>query len=96
MFVRLELLDHIGLLSGRSNAGLTEPGQNAAHTLAQLSALVCMTEPIFDDLFVGAMMVLLRDEIPRSFYAAETRLRRDDTRDNRRHLCDFHFGALTP
>jgi hypothetical protein len=78
MFIRLGLLDYTGLLSGRSNAGLTEPGQNAAHTLTQLSALVCMTEPSFDDLVVGAMMVMLRDEIPRSFYAADTQLRRDD------------------
>lgn len=78
MFVRLGLLDYTGLLSGRSNAGLTEPGQNAAHTLTQLSALVCMTEHSLDDLVVGAMMVMLRDEIPRSFYAADTRLRRDD------------------
>ena len=78
MFVRLGLLDYTGLLSGRSNAGLTEPGQNAAHTLTQLSALVCLSQPNFDDLVVGAMMVMLRDEIPRSFYAADKQLRRDD------------------
>jgi hypothetical protein len=80
MFVRLGLLleDYTGLLSGRSNAGLTEPGQNTAHTLARLSVLVCMSEPNFDDLVVGQMMLTLRDEIPRSFHEAEKRLRRDD------------------
>lgn len=41
MFVRLGLLeDYTGLLAGRSNAGLTDPGQNAAHTLTQLCILV--------------------------------------------------------
>jgi hypothetical protein len=79
MFIRLGLLeDYTGLLSGRSNAGLTEPGQNTAQTLTQLSVLVCMSEPNFDDLVVGQMMVTLRDEIPRSFYEADKGLRRDD------------------
>jgi hypothetical protein len=79
MFIRLGLLeDYSGLLSGRSNAGLAEPGQNAAHTLTQLSARVCLTEPSFDDLVVGRMLVTLRDEIPRAFYAADMQLRRDD------------------
>jgi hypothetical protein len=78
MFVRLGLLeDYTGLLSGRSNAGLTEPGQNAAHTLTQLSALVCLTEPCFDDLVIAAMMVMLRDEIPGAFFAADTQLHKD-------------------
>jgi hypothetical protein len=79
MFIRLGLLeDYTGLLSGRSNAGLTEPGQNTAHTFAQLSVLVCMSEPNFDDLVVGQMMLTLRDEIPRFFHEADKRLRRDD------------------
>jgi hypothetical protein len=79
IFVRLGLLeDYSALLAGRSNAGLTEPGQNAALTLAQLAVLVCMKEPNFDDLVVGQMMVTLQDEIPQSFYHADKRLRRDD------------------
>jgi hypothetical protein len=79
MFVRLGLLDdYTGLLAGRSNAGLTDPGQNAAHTLTQLSVLVCLSEPTVDDLVVAEMMRMLRDEIPRSFWRADSRLRRDD------------------
>ena len=78
MFVRLGLLnDYSGLLSGRSNAGLMEPGQNAAHTLTQIAALVCLPGK-FDDLVIAEMIRILRDEIPRSFYDVDKRLRRDD------------------
>jgi hypothetical protein len=78
MFVRLGLLDdYSGLLSGRSNAGLIEPGQNAAISLTQIAALVCLPAK-FDDLVIGQMLHLLKHEIPRSFYLADQRLRRDD------------------
>jgi len=79
MYVRLGLLgDYDGLLAGRSNAGLTEPGQNAAHTLTQLSVLVCSSEPIFDDYVIADILMTLRDEIPRSFARTDVQLRRDD------------------
>jgi Family of unknown function (DUF5677) len=78
MFVRLGLPDYDGLLSGRSNVGLMEPGQNAAHTLTQLSALVCLSGPNMDDLVAGGMMTMLRNEVPKSFYKADRKLRRDD------------------
>jgi hypothetical protein len=64
------LLDYDGLLAGRSNSGLKGPGQNAAHTLTQISAIVCLSEANMDDLVVAEMMRMLRDEIPRSFYQA--------------------------
>ncbi len=64
---RQRLPDYDGLLSGRSNLGLMEPGQNAAHTLTQLSAIVCLSEPKMDDLVAGDMMRMLRDEVPKSF-----------------------------
>jgi hypothetical protein len=79
MFVRLGLMDkHDGLLAGRSNGGLMEPGQGAAHTLTQLSVIVCLSEANMDDLVVGSVMRMLRDEIPGSFYRADTLLRRDE------------------
>jgi hypothetical protein len=79
MFVRLGLIEgYTGLLSGRSNAGLTEPGQNAAFTLTQLAALVCMAEPGFDDLVVGEIVVTLKNEIPQAFGRADRQLRKDD------------------
>lgn len=48
-----------GLLAGRSNAGLTDPGQKAAHTLTQIAVLVCST-PKLDDLVAGNIMQMLR------------------------------------
>ena len=88
MYVRLGLLGRYeGLLSGRSNAGLTEPGQNAAHTLTQLVVLVCSSEPIFDDYVVTDMLMKLRDEIPRSFARVDAQLLRED-KDIRRNSPD--------
>lgn len=81
IFVRLGLLDdYTGLLAGRSNAGLIEPGQNTAHTLTQLSVLVCLSEASLDDLVFAHVMKMIRDEIPRSFANADRRLRRDDNK----------------
>jgi len=83
MFMRLGLMDkYDGLLAGRSNGGLMEPGQNAAHTLTQISAIVCLSEANMDDLVVAEMMRILRNEIPRSFYQADKRLRKDDRQYN--------------
>jgi hypothetical protein len=79
MYVRLGLVgNYDGLLAGRSNGGLMEPGQNTAHTLTQISMVVCMSEPNLDDLVVAEMMRMLRDEIPRSLNAADKRLRKDE------------------
>jgi hypothetical protein len=79
MFIRLGLPeDYTGLLAGRSNAGLTEPGQNAAFTLTQLADVVCISEPGFDDLVVGEMIVKLKNEIPQAFGRADRQLRKDD------------------
>jgi hypothetical protein len=90
MFIRLGLLEnYTGLLSGRSNAGLTEPGQNAALTLTQLAALVCMSEPGFDDLVVGEMIVTLKYEIPQAFGRPDRQLRKDD-----KNVSSFAAGAV--
>jgi Family of unknown function (DUF5677) len=78
MYVRLGLLDYEGLLAGRSNVGLNEPGQSAAHTLTQLCALVCFSQPVFDDLVIGAMTETLMTEIPRSFSLVANQIRRAD------------------
>lgn len=78
MFFRLGLLgDDMGLLTGRSIAGLMEPGQNTAYTFTRLCALVCLRSSNFDDLVVGGMMSTLQHEIPKSFYRAEKQLRKD-------------------
>jgi hypothetical protein len=38
---------------------------------------VCLSEPKLDDLVAAEMMKALRDEIPKSFRRADTRLRKD-------------------
>jgi hypothetical protein len=79
LFVRLGLLDDFeGLLAGRSNAGLMEPGRNAARTLTQLSVLVCLADATLDNIVAAELMRQLRDQIPKAFYRADLRLRRDD------------------
>jgi hypothetical protein len=78
MYGRLGLMmDYDSLLAGRSNAGLTDPGQNAAHTLTQIALVVCLS-PKLDDLVAGKIMQMLREEIPDSFWQADRRLRRKE------------------
>jgi hypothetical protein len=78
MYVRLGLLtDYDALLPGPSNAGFTDPGQYAAHTLTQIAALVCSSSQM-DDLVAGKLMQMLREEIPQSFDLADKRLRKRD------------------
>jgi hypothetical protein len=78
MYARLGLLkDYDSLLAGRSNAGLVDPGQNAAHTLTQIAVLVCLS-PNLDDVVAAKIMEMLRDEIPQSLGVADSRLRRKD------------------
>lgn len=79
MYVRLGLVGgYDGLLSGRSNAGFTEPGQNTAHTLTQLAVLVCGSQPTFDDNVVSMMLCALRDEIPRSFARVDAKIEAEE------------------
>lgn len=76
MYARLGLLtDYDSLLAGRSNAGLTDPGQNASHTLTEIAVLVCLS-PKLDDIVAANIMVGLREEIPGDFWRADKRLRR--------------------
>lgn len=76
MYVRLGLLtDYDSLLAGRSNAGLTEPAQNAALTLTKLAVLVCLS-PKLDDVVAGNIMQGLQAEISTAFWRADKRLQR--------------------
>jgi hypothetical protein len=80
MYVRLGLLGgYEGLLSGRSNAGLTDPGQNTAHTLTQLAVLACGAQPIFDDNVISLMLCELRDEIPSSFAVVDAQIEAEES-----------------
>ena len=80
MYVRLGLVGgYEGLLSGRSNAGLTDPGQNTAHTLTQLAVIVCGPQPIFDDNVISLMLCELRDQIPSSFSAVDAQIKAEES-----------------
>ncbi len=80
MYVRLGLIGaYDGLLSGRSNAGLTDPGQNTAHTLTQLAVLICGAHPTFDDNIISLILCDLRDEIPSSFSVVDAQIDAEET-----------------
>jgi Family of unknown function (DUF5677) len=66
------------LLGGASNAGLTEPAQHAAVSLAEITLLVISDSPLFVDLVVGNIVAKLEAEIPREFAKADRKLHRDD------------------
>jgi hypothetical protein len=69
------------LLAGASNAGLVEPAQHAAVSLAELTLLLIAKDKspvIFDDLVVGKIVAQLEAEIPLEFARADRELRRDD------------------
>ncbi|MCE9648609.1 MAG: DUF5677 domain-containing protein [Parvibaculum sp.] len=67
-------------LAGVSNAGLVEPAQNAALSLAKTTMLICndLTAPISENyVFVKIVDSLMR-EIPQDFDRADRKLKRDD------------------
>lgn len=82
LFFRLGLIENESvLLAGASNAGLSEPGQNAAVTLALITMLLIVDEPDFDGLVSLHMLEDLQYEIPRAFGRAENKLKADHVRD---------------
>ena len=66
------------LLAGPSNAGLTEPGQCAALSLAQVSMTLAMLQPTFDNTVALQMIAQLVHEIPEAFANEHDRLAADD------------------
>ncbi|MDA4846251.1 DUF5677 domain-containing protein [Hoeflea poritis] len=76
---QLGLLDNCpALLAGRSNAGLEEPGQNAAISLVQITVLLLGPTWKFDDIVMANVLIKLRDKTVDAFIKAGRRLKRDD------------------
>lgn len=73
---RLGLLDEQhGILAGASNAGLEEPGQNAAITCVQITTLLMSDRQSNVDTMVQMLvMATLRDEIVDAFVSAHRRV----------------------
>jgi hypothetical protein len=68
MHVRLGLAGGFGdLLSGRSNAGLTDPGKTRRIRYRSLPCWLRGFQPTFDDNVISLMLCQLRDESRRSF-----------------------------
>jgi len=66
------------IIAGPTNAGLTEPGQNTAFTLALITYLLYREPYTMPNLISLRMLADLRDEIPPLFARAESKLRRDE------------------
>jgi hypothetical protein len=69
------------LLAGPSNAGLTEPAQNAAVSLAEITWLLIGDSSVFEDMLAAKIIALLEAEIPTEFFKADKKLQRDDRRN---------------
>jgi hypothetical protein len=80
MFFRLSMLsEQSHVLAGASNAGLDEPGQNTAYTLAMIDGVLCHER--MNNLNVQIQIrtiLLLRDQIVRAFVSADRKLRQDE------------------
>jgi len=80
VFFKLGLLDESEiLLSGPSNAGLTDPGHSAAISLIQGSTTLHEIFPALDTLVALKMMLQLEDEIGDSFGKAHSKLKADSS-----------------
>lgn len=66
------------VLSGPSNAGLEEPGQNAAISLAQITVLLFGTSWKFDDIVMIKVFVELQNKTVEAFIKASRKLKRDE------------------
>lgn len=78
VFVKLGLLGDSGvLLAGPSNAGLSEPGQNAAISLTQVCSALGTLEPTMDTIMVLHILNKLTNEVCSAFHAAGEQLERD-------------------
>lgn len=73
-FFKLGLMDEVDiLLSGPSNLGLADPGQNAAISLCQISASLVMTAPTLDGIVALKMLLALSREVSNEFLSVHSR-----------------------
>lgn len=79
IFCRLGVMgDQSIVVAGATDAGFTDPGQNAAITLVQITALLLADRMSNLDVWVKAQaLIMIRDEIPDAFMRADRKLKRD-------------------
>jgi len=68
------------IIAGPTNAGLTEPGQNAAFSLTLITHFLLREPYTMPDLISLRTLADLRDEIPPLFARAESKLNRDEAK----------------
>lgn len=85
IFCRLGVIgDRSILIAGATDAGFTEPAQNAAGTLVQITALLLTDRASNLDFMIGLLaLTMIRDEIPDVFIRAERKLKRDHLRSRK-------------
>ncbi|WP_158915887.1 hypothetical protein [Caulobacter sp. S45] len=66
------------LVAGASNAGLHEPGQNTAITLAQITMLLLVERPQLDESVAMRILMTLQDETVKSFIKVSRQLSREE------------------
>ena len=70
--------DDFMLISGRSNAGLSEPGELAAHALTLVTSLYADSGPNLDRIMLMNCLLQIRDAVAPSLRKAERQLARDE------------------
>lgn len=68
------------LLAGASNAGLMDPAQHAAVSLAEMTLFIIGNSSILDDIVTGKVIARLERAIPLALEKAHRKLKRDDER----------------
>jgi hypothetical protein len=71
------------MLAGATNAGLTEPAQHTAISLAEFTLVVIGDSDRMTDILMGNVIRRIETMIPREFWKAEQKLRRDERRIRR-------------
>lgn len=67
-------------LSGRSNAGLMEPGQNTAYTLVRITGALIGIPKNIDKAVELSCLISIRDAVPKAFGRAGRKLKRDEAK----------------
>jgi hypothetical protein len=86
IFFRLGVMgDQSIIIAGATDAGFTEPGQNAAITLVQITALLLKDRVSNLDVMIQLQtLAKIRDEIPNALMRADRKLKRDHAKLQRK------------
>ena len=82
IFYRLGVIgDQSIVIAGATDAGFTEPAQNTAFTLVQITGLLLADRMSnLDAMIKLRVLTMIRDEVPNTFFRAARKLKRDHTK----------------